>query len=76
MIIEVGLRRIEVSHMAELRQLSIVYKDDPPTEQGRIFTSAVTVIAIDREGRYWRLDENGTEDGERIAGIYDVTDAT
>ena len=58
--------------MAELRQLSIVYKDDPPTEQGRIFTSAVTLIVVTREGHYWRLDEDGAEDGAMPAGIYNV----
>jgi len=75
-IILIGLRRIDVSDLAELRQLSIVYKDDLPTEQGRVLTSPVALIVVNREGQYWRLDEDGTEDGEMLPGIYDISNAT
>jgi hypothetical protein len=70
----IGNKQVEVSGQAEIRQLTVIYKNNPPVEsgpqQGRIYTSATTLIVIDREGRYWRLDEDGSEDGKQIAGIY------
>jgi len=72
----IGQRYIEVSDMAELRQLTVIYEDDEPNAQGRTFTSPKTLIAVNREGHYWRLDEDGTEDGEMLPGIYDISDGT
>lgn len=84
MIITIGNKRIEVSGMAEVRQLTLVYKDDAPAEKAYPqptwgpgpcrSTSPTTLIVVTREGQYWRLDEDGSEEGEMLPGIYDVTD--
>ena len=72
MIIIIGERRIEVSHMAELRQLTIFYREDSPDT-----VSTLMVIPRDRgEGYVWVLNEDGQEVGSMPSGIYDVTDAT
>jgi len=81
MRIQIGNRVIDVSDQAELSELTIRYelnepqrKPGPVSSWTRRWTHAVSLVMVDIAGDHCRIGVDGTQQGDLLPGVYDVTE--